>query len=74
MTTEQTTQVNVLSYLQIFFRRKWFFIIPLLIGLAISFFIANALPKIYESYTVMLIEEEKLDNPITLLEIVSNVL
>lgn len=64
MTTEQTTQVNILSYLQIFFRRKWFFIIPLLIGLAISFFVANALPKIYESYTVMLVEEEKLDNPI----------
>lgn len=62
--TEQTTHVNVLSYLQIFFRRKWLFIIPLIIGFCISFFIANALPKIYESYTVMLIEEEKLDNPI----------
>lgn len=65
MSAEQaTTQVSILSYLQIFLRRKWFFIIPLLIGLAISFFVANALPKVYESYTVMLVEEEKLDNPI----------
>jgi len=65
MASEQPiTQVNILSYLQIFFRRKWFFIIPLAAGLGIGFFVANALPKIYESYTVMLIEEEKLDNPI----------
>lgn len=64
MTTQETSSVNLLSYLRIFFRRKWFFIIPLLVGLGVGFFMANTLPKVYESYTVILIEEEKLDNPI----------
>jgi len=62
--TQQDNQISPLSYLRIFFRRKWFFIIPLLIGLGISFFVANALPKIYESYTVILVEEEKVSNPL----------
>ena len=65
MNTEQTTsQVNLVGYLQIFLRRKWFFIIPLAAGLCVGFLVANALPKIYESYTVMLVQEEKYDNPI----------
>ena len=64
MFIQQENQVDILNYLRIFFRRKWFLIIPLLVGLGVGFFVANALPKIYESYTVMLIEEDKLDNPI----------
>ncbi|MFC1667721.1 GNVR domain-containing protein [Candidatus Omnitrophota bacterium] len=64
MTTQQDTHVNVLSYLRIFFRRKYFLIIPLLLGLLVSFFVANVSPKVYEAYTVILIEEDKLDNPI----------
>lgn len=65
MTTEQSTsQINLVGYLQIFLRRKWFFIIPLATGLCVGFLVANALPKIYESYTVMLVQEEKYDNPI----------
>ena len=64
MSIQDTTHVNFLNYLRIFFRRKWFFIIPLILGLGVGFFVANTLPKIYESYTVILIEEEKLNNPI----------
>ena len=65
MTTEQSTsKVNLVGYLQIFLRRKWFFIIPLAAGLCVGFLVASALPKIYESYTVMLVQEEKYDNPI----------
>lgn len=60
----QENQINILSYLRIFFRRKWFLIIPLLLGLGVGFFAANTLPKIYESYTVLLVEEEKFTNPI----------
>ncbi|MBU1933025.1 MAG: hypothetical protein KKC66_03895 [Candidatus Omnitrophica bacterium] len=62
--TQDNTQVNILNYLRIFFRRKWFFIIPVVIALAVAFFVANILPKVYESYTVILVEEEKFDNPI----------
>jgi uncharacterized protein involved in exopolysaccharide biosynthesis len=64
MITQETNQINILSYLRIFFRRKWFFITPLLLGLGAGFFSANTLPKIYESYTLILVEEEKLDNPV----------
>jgi len=65
MITEQiTNQVNLVGYLQIFLRRKWFFIVPLAAGLCVGFLVANSLPKIYESYTVMLVQEEKYDNPI----------
>lgn len=60
----ENSQIDILSYLRIFFRRKWFLIIPLLLGLGVGFFSANTLPKIYESYTVILVEEEKFTNPI----------
>lgn len=62
--TQDNTQVNILNYLRIFFRRKWFFIIPAIIGLAVAFFAANIMPKVYESNTVILVEEEKFDNPV----------
>lgn len=64
MVVEHNTQLNVLNYLQVFFKRKWLLVVPLFLGLGAGFFTANTLPKIYESYTVILIREEKLDNPI----------
>ena len=64
MITQESSQINIMNYLCIFFRRKWFFIIPLILGLGGGFFAANTMPKIFESYTVMLVEEEKFDNPI----------
>ncbi|MBU1062164.1 MAG: hypothetical protein KJ952_05555 [Candidatus Omnitrophica bacterium] len=62
-TQQQETQINPLSYLRIFFRRKYFLIVPAVIGLGISFLVANTLPKIYQSYTNILIEEERRSNP-----------
>lgn len=55
---------NLGDYTQIFLRRKWFFITPLLI-VYISFLVSSYfLPKIYEAKAVMLIEEKKVVNPL----------
>lgn len=58
-----STQVPI-RYLKIFFRRKWFFIIPIVIGLIGGIIIGAMLPKVYESASVVMVEEEKTLNPL----------
>lgn len=58
-----STQVPI-RYLKIFFRRKWFFIIPIVIGLIGGIIIGAILPKVYESASVVMVEEEKTLNPL----------
>ena len=55
---------NPIEYLKIFFRRKWLFITPVFLGLVISIFACFLLPPKYESSTVILVEEEKVMNPL----------
>lgn len=55
---------NPMSYLKIFFRRKWLFIVPIFAGLVISIVACFLLPPQYESSTVILVEEEKIMNPL----------
>jgi len=55
---------NPIEYLKIFFRRKWLFIIPVFLGLVISIFACFLLPPKYMSATVILVEEEKVMNPL----------
>lgn len=52
------------SYLEIFFRRKWLFLTPTLIccGLAIAW--SFTIPPKYRSSTIVLVEEEKVSNPL----------
>ncbi len=52
------------EYLKIFFRRKWLFITPVFIGLVLSIVIGFLMPPTYESSTVILVEEEKIINPL----------
>ncbi|MCX5707550.1 MAG: Wzz/FepE/Etk N-terminal domain-containing protein [Candidatus Omnitrophica bacterium] len=55
---------NPLSYLKLFFRRKWFIIVPTAIGLTlgiVAFFLVR--PE-YESYTTVLVEEQRTINPL----------
>jgi succinoglycan biosynthesis transport protein ExoP len=53
-----------MEYLKIFFRRKWFFIAPVFLGLVISVIACSLLPPTYESSTVILVQEEKILNPL----------
>ncbi len=55
---------NPLSYLKMFFRRKWLFLAPLGVGLTlgiVAFFIVR--PS-YESYSTLLVEEQRTMNPL----------
>lgn len=57
-------QSNVMDYLQIFFRRKHFFSYPFIITVFIMVALSFILPKTFESTAVILIEEEKVINPL----------
>ena len=51
-------------YLKIFFRRKWLLAIPIVIGLVGGIMAGGMLPKVYESSSVVMVEEEKTLNPL----------
>ncbi len=55
---------GLMEYLKVFFRRKWFIIIPTFVGLVLGICTAMLLPKEYLSSTKILIEEGKNDNPL----------
>ena len=57
------TQMPI-RYLKIFFRRKWLFVIPVVVGLIGGIIVGAILPKEYESFSVVLVEEEKTLNPL----------
>lgn len=53
-----------MRYLKIVFRRKWYLAIPAVVGLISGIVIGALLPKVYESASVVLVEEEKTLNPL----------
>ncbi|RKY37257.1 MAG: hypothetical protein DRP78_01575 [Candidatus Omnitrophota bacterium] len=57
-------QSEMMGYVQMFFRRKQFFLYPFIITLFFSVVVSLLLPKIYESNVVVLVEEEKVINPL----------
>lgn len=57
-------QVNPMEYFRIFFRRKWFIIIPVFAGLVLGICSAIIMPKKYQSSTKIQIREGKTDNPL----------
>lgn len=62
---EQATKYrHPVDYLKVFFRRKWLFVPPIFLGLVISIVMCFVLPPTYESSTVILVEEEKIINPL----------
>ena len=52
------------EYLKLFFRRKWLFIAPAFAGLVLGIVACFLLPPKYESSTVIMVEEEKIINPL----------
>jgi succinoglycan biosynthesis transport protein ExoP len=53
-----------LEYLKVFFRRKWLFVTPIFASLVLGIVACFLLPPVYESSTAILIEEEKIINPL----------
>ncbi len=60
MSSNETIQTQGrLVFLKILFYRKWFLITPLFIGIVVGAMVAVLLPPTYESYTLILVEEQK---------------
>ena len=57
-------QHGIMEYLKVFFRRRWFVIVPAFAGLVLGICTAMLLPKEYLSSMKILVEEEKNDNPL----------
>src|SRR5512135_3020761 len=64
MTESFLTTHMPLRYLKVFFRRKWLFAVPAVVGLIAGIIIGAVLPKVYESSSVVMVEEEKTLNPL----------
>jgi uncharacterized protein involved in exopolysaccharide biosynthesis len=60
----QDVNHGITEYLKVFFRRKWFIIIPPFVGLVLGICTSMILPKQYLSSMKFLVEEEKNDNPL----------
>ena len=54
----------VMRQVEIFFRRRWLFIIPMVLGAVIGVVLGGILPKVYESSALIMINEEKIMNPL----------
>ena len=61
---ENKPEITWQDYLQIFLRRKWFFIIPFSIVFIATIVISFFLPKVYEAKAIILVEEGKMINPL----------
>jgi len=56
--------LNIFAYLNVVWRRKWLIIVPMLIMGIGAFVGSNFIPKEYVSHTTILVEEQKLMNPL----------
>ena len=52
-------QIDIQKYLQLFLRRKWFFIVPFILLSAGSVFYASKIPELFESKCVLIVEDSK---------------
>ncbi len=55
---------GLIEYLKVFFRRKWFIIVPAFTGLVLGICLSMVLPKEYGASMKILVEEGKNDNPL----------
>lgn len=53
------TPFNIQDYLAIGLRRKWHIIIPLIIGVLVSFGVYKYLPKVYKASTLILVQSQR---------------
>ncbi len=62
--TEKKTKFDLQEYWVLFLRRKWFFIIPLMLIYAGFLISSYVLPRVYQATAIILIEEKKVVNPL----------
>ena len=55
---------EVMKYMGIFFRRRMLLIVPAVVGLVLGIVLGGILPKTYEASTLILVDEEKIMNPL----------
>ncbi len=61
--SESTNKQNPMDFLKIFFRRRWLIITPAFIGFVLGIVACFIMPRSYEASSLILVEEEKLINP-----------
>lgn len=62
---EQTSKYHSpVDYLKVFFRRKWLLVWPAYAGLILGIAACFVLPRTWESSSIILVEEEKIINPL----------
>lgn len=64
MELQPIAQKKPQDYLKIVFRRKWFIIAPIVISIVGGIIAGNTMTKVYESSTLMLVEEGRVINPL----------
>lgn len=53
------TDLTLQDYIEIFWRRKWWFILPSIVGTLLAILLSYSLPPIYRSSTLILVEPQK---------------
>lgn len=61
--SESSSKQNPIDFLKIFFRRRWLLITPTFIGLVIGIVACFIMPRSYQASSLILVEEEKIINP-----------
>ena len=56
---EKQSDKSIFEYWEIFYRRKWWVIIPAIIGTVIAAIVSYTLPPYYRSTTLILVEQQK---------------
>ncbi len=64
MESHSISQKQPADYLKIIFRRKWFLIIPIVVGVVGGIIAGNIMPKVYDASTLILVEDGKANNPL----------
>lgn len=61
--SESSVKQNPIDFLKIFFRRRWLFLAPTFVGLVLGIVVCFLIPRSYEANSLILVEEEKIINP-----------
>ncbi len=63
MTTGETS-IGWQDYVAIVVRRRWFFLVPCVVIVAVTMAVGVTMPNIYRSKTILLVEDPKIMNPL----------